>query len=110
METDQFQAGGPLKWGSITRVCLLTLTEIIGGAPLLAPFEKEPALSDGRRVACRTADSGVSSLLRGAPSIFILRTRCEGFTPPNLTPNFFVINRPRSKSLTSNPPCAKIAI
>src|SRR6266849_2766103 len=101
METDQFQAGGPLKWGSITRVCLLTLTEIIGGAPLLAPFEKEPALSDGRRVACRTADSGVIS---------ILRTRCEGFTPPNLTPNFFVINRPRSKSLTSNPPCAKIAI
>jgi hypothetical protein len=36
-------AGGPLKRRSIRRVCLLTLTEMTGGAPLLALFEKWPA-------------------------------------------------------------------
>ena len=34
-------AGGPLQQGAITRVCLLTWTEITRGAPLLA-FEKWP--------------------------------------------------------------------
>ena len=43
-------------------------------------FSRKPALSDSRRVACHTADSRVASLLRGAPSIFILRTCCEGRT------------------------------
>jgi hypothetical protein len=45
------QAGGPLKRGSITLVCLLTLTEITGGAPLLALFEKWPAGQPAPRVA-----------------------------------------------------------
>ena len=33
---------GHFNWESITRVCLSTLTEKTGGAPLLALFEKWP--------------------------------------------------------------------
>jgi hypothetical protein len=47
------QAGGPLQRGSITRVCLLTLAETTGGAPLLAVFEKWPAAQP--TPACRPA-------------------------------------------------------
>ena len=36
------QAGGPLLVAKYNAVCLLALTEIAGGAPLLALFEKWP--------------------------------------------------------------------
>jgi hypothetical protein len=76
---------GHFNLGSVTRVCLIALTEITGGAPLLALFEKWPAgqpilesprshAAGGRIFILRTSHSLTRTGPEGWPTLSLIST------------------------------------
>ena len=69
-----FQAGRPLQRASTTRVCLLTLTEITGGAPLL-PHPRSAKLPAEKLGCRRAAHKGASDFEELTASLNSLRKK-----------------------------------